>query len=125
MSLNKLTQNTLTDPPAPNYPWMNIGCNTLSTTNQISTTGGIDMNCTGLTNVSSINNIPASLGLNTNPVNVIYCPTGPVVVGSNILVSWSAVISKAAAINVNQILNIYFDNSSISTCTIDISYDFQ
>src|SRR5271170_5006666 len=109
MSLNKLTHNTLTTPPAPNYAWMNIGCNTLSTTNEISTTGGINLNDTGLTNVSSINGAPVS---SLGSMNVIYRPTA--VTESNIFGTWSALL--VVVTSSNQTIDIYFDNSLSSPC---------
>src|SRR5271156_4832078 len=68
-----------------------------------------------LTNVGSINGMPIpSFVFDFNSASIIYRPGGPLVNDSNIVNTWTAVLSKASQINVNQILNIYFDDSVVS-----------
>ncbi len=113
MSLNKLTENSYEKKYL--HPFFN----------DLKVSNGIDMNNSGLTNVSSINGQPIpSIGLDANPVNVIFKPTAPTVDGSNIVGTWAEVLTKASRVNVNQTLNIYFDNS-LSACHINASYDFN
>lgn len=99
--------------------YMDIFVNTL-TTNSANFNGG------ALSGVGSINGqvLPSPFILDLNPVNIIYRPGGPLTNGSNIVNTWASVLSKANQINVNQILNIYFDDSVVSPCPITISQDF-
>ncbi len=86
--------------------------------------GGIDMHNSGITNVSSINGIVPT-GFLTNNVNVIYKPGTLTVPGSNMYGLWSEVLAVASQTNVNQILNIFFDDTVVSPCPINQSYDFK
>lgn len=89
------------------------------------TTNGASFNGGDLSNVGSINGqpIPTS-GVDLNPVNIIYRSGAPVVIGSNIVGTWDLVVAKASRVNVNQTLNIYFDDS-LAECHITSSYDFM
>jgi hypothetical protein len=103
-----------------NNPWSNLNVNSLSIDS------GINMNNSGLTNVSSINGNPVPPNVTLNPVNIIYQAGGPApVIGSNIFNTWASVVAHAAQINIHSIINIYFDDSFVSPCPIDVSYDFQ
>ncbi len=88
MSLNKLTDNTYEKKYL--HPYFN----------DMNVKNGIDMNLSGLTNVTSINGMPIPvIGLDANPVNVIYKPTAPLVDGSNIVGTWLEVLMKASRVN--------------------------
>lgn len=106
--------------------WANIYCNTLATSGNVSIDGTLNMNENALTNVSSINGNPLPpINITLNPVNIIYQPGGPAPSpGSNIFTTWSSVVSHASQININEILNIYFDDSMVSPAPIDTSTDF-
>jgi hypothetical protein len=99
-------------------PYMNISFNS-------AITNLLNMNNGGITNVSSINGHPITpIGVDLNPISIIWRPGGLVVPGSNVVVSWQSVISKASQININEILNVYCD-SSIQNCIINQPYDCQ
>ncbi len=94
--------------------------------NTVRVVRGINLNNSGLTNVSSINGSTISpSGLDSNPVNVIFRQGAITVPGSNIVGLWSDVITLANKSNVNQCVNIFFDDSLSSPCLINVSYDFK
>ncbi len=104
----------------PNKPWCNLTINKLNTISDVSINGTLNMNENALTNVSSINGNPLPpINITLNPVNIIYPSPG-----SNIFTTWSSVVSHASQININEILNIYFDDSMVSPAPIDTSTDF-
>src|SRR5271170_6338907 len=110
-------ENLLT--PLTGKVWSNINCESVNT-------NGLNLNNNGITGVSSINGMPLPpFTFDFNSTSIIYRPGGPLVNDSNIVNTWAAVLVKATQINVNQILNIYFDDSVVSPCPITISYDFQ
>lgn len=114
MSLNKLTENSYEKKYL--HPYFS----------DLKVSNGINMNNSGLVGVTSINGhtIPG-IGFDVNPVNIIYKPASPVVAGSNVVGTWEEVLLKASQININQILNIYFDTSLSLPCHITTSYDFK
>lgn len=76
--------------------------------------------------VNSINGVPLPpppVTFDSNPANIIYKPGSAPVTGSNIVQTWAQVISKADQANVNQCINVYLDDSIVSPCVIDQSYD--
>jgi len=72
-----------------------------------------------------INGEPVPAGFDSNPSNIIYRPGSVPPVGSNIVSSWADVVTKANKVNVNQCLNVYFDDSIITPCVVDSSLDCQ
>lgn len=99
--------------------WLNINVNSINT-------DSANLNNGPLTNVASINGIPITpISLDANSVNIIYQPGSTPVQGSNIVQTWEQVLAKASQINVNQLLNIYVDDSIVSPVIIDQSHDFK
>lgn len=114
MSVNSLlNSNNIT-----NAQYLQLYCNSISTNSE-------NLNGGGLVNVGSINGQPIpSIGVDLNPISLIWRPGGVIVPGANVVVSWQSVISKANQININQILNVYLD-SSIQNCIVNQSLDCQ
>lgn len=111
MSLNKFTFQDIAQ------PYLNPRFNSLFIDN------GLDMNNSGISNVSTINGqIPIFGNSDPNPVNIIYKPGSITPPDTNILTTWNAVVLKSNQLNVNGTLNIYFDDS-VAPCVIDQSLD--
>lgn len=105
--------------PSQILTWKQVNAESINT-NSANFNGG------GITELASINGMPIpSFTFDFNSTNIIYRPGGPLVIDSNIVNTWAAVLVKANQINVNQILNIYFDDSVVSPCPITVSHDFQ
>lgn len=94
--------------------------------NSISIVDGMNFNNSGITNLSSINGEPVPpFTIDVNSFNIIYQPGGSIPPSSNIVNTWAQVCTKASQANVNQIINIYFDDSKVSPCPINASYNFN
>jgi hypothetical protein len=91
--------------------------------NSLVLNNGLNMSNSGLVNVSTINGNPVPSGADLNSVNVIYKPGVPANIASNIYNNWPAVVAKANQTNVNQCLNIFFDDSVVSPVPITQTLD--
>lgn len=120
MSLNHLATNTQAN------TYLNSRLNSLVVNENVSSSS-LNLNNGPITNVASINGVPLSpFVTDANPVNIIYRPGETnIPIGSNVVSSWSEVIAKASKINVNEILNVYIDDSIISPAPLDVNHDFK
>lgn len=85
---------------------------------------GIDMHCSGITRVSTINGVNVT-SMNNNVVNIIFQQGASNIPGSNVYGDWASIVTLANQMNVNQILHIYFDDTISSPCLINVSCDFK
>ena len=71
---------------------------------------------------NTINGLPVPSGGGGNSSNIIYRPGG--VTSGNVVNSWNLVLTASSL--VNNLIDIYFDNSLVAPlpCTINTSYDF-